>query len=194
MAEEFARELQDLLNNIAIGLQMSTSIFPSEAPDVALEAQLGSPEEREHAVSLIIQAYIDFITTEDPQKSQKLRFKVVDHVPPFLLAYQALRFRNIDQAMPTKETLSEFPAIVVETGLYMPVSKLLRLVALSLTDEASKRRILERGHTKALMSHMVDDPLNPLQRECAVFAINLLTRDFEPAQRAISDIMSNRKS
>ena len=197
MVDQYARELHDILNSVANALEMSRSIFQYESTGSPVETEFGPPTEREQVISTRIQAFIDYITTVDAEKSQELRYKVVDLVPSFLLAYQALRFRNIDSeaqgaAMPTKETLSEFPTVVAETGLYMPVSKLLRLVAVSLTDEAAKRRIVEGCYTKALMSHMVDDPLNPLQRECAVFAINVLTRDFEPAQRAISQIMSNR--
>jgi hypothetical protein len=196
MAEQFARQLRETLATIATALQLSPSLYPCENLKAGSVEEFGPPEDRELAICRNIERYIDYITATDGSVTKDLRFIVIDFVPRFLLAYQALRFQPISgedtASMPTKDTLAEFPAIVVDTGLYMPVSKLLRLVAVSLIDGESKQRLVDSGNSKALMSHMVDDPLNPLQRECAVFAVNVLTRDFEPAQRVISEIMSNR--
>jgi hypothetical protein len=72
------------------------------------------------------------------------------------------------------------------------VSACLRLIAVSLTDIEAKQTLIDTGNVKTIVSHMVDDPLNPFQREAAVFVVNVFTRDFPPGQLAVSSVMNPR--
>ena len=146
----------------------------------------------------LINSLNKYVIDNETEITKEFRLFVVEVVPRFLVAYQLLRFpvheTPQDGALPTNKSFTDFPQSVTGSGLYVPVSACLRLLAVCLTDEPAKRRLVECGNVKALVSHMVDDPLNPFQRESAIFAINVLTRDYEPAQRAISHFMSVQPS
>lgn len=112
-------------------------------------------------------------------------------IPRLLRDYQALRFPEIlspsSVSLPLKRDLSSFPEIIYETGLFVPVSACLRLVAVSLSDNETKQELVDADNVKVIVSHMVDDPLNPYQRESAVFVIKVLTSDFAAGQQAVGE-------
>jgi hypothetical protein len=108
------------------------------------------------------------------------------------LGYQALRFPEIlrpeSHALPVKRDLSTVPDILIRSGLFVPVSACLRLIAVSLQDNKSKKSLLDNNNLKAIVSHMVDDPLNAFQREAAIFVIKVLTTNYPPAVEALAQL------
>jgi hypothetical protein len=195
---DYVEELTGLLVGVAHSLNLPKDIFTCYGRVGSNVQELIENGEAISAIRERINRYIEVVIGSDHQDTLPFRLFVAEYIPKFLLAYQALRFevgnRQGSSELPSKSSLSEFPLIVAETGLYVPVSSFLRLLAVCLCDTACKTRLVDCGNVKSLMSHMVDDPLNPLQRECAVFAMNVLTRDFPPAQAAVTEIMSNRPS
>jgi hypothetical protein len=156
---------------------------------------LGSEKERSMELTRRLNEINNFVVSNTIEDTREIRLAIVEMIPVFLMQYQALRFPVIltnDRAnqLPTKADLSRFPEVIYETGLFVPVSACLRLIAVSLIDHESKVRLLESGNLKTIVSHMVDDPLNPFQRESAVFVVNVLTRDFEEGQRAVASVMT----
>jgi hypothetical protein len=191
-------ELRLIMDSVANVLGISNNIYNPINPSGSLFEKLSEVDSRESTLRCLINEYNDFVVQNDPETTKTFRLFVVSELPRFLVGYQLLRFPSVssseDWPLPTKQSLQDFPEAVVETGLYVPVSACLRLLAVCLSDVEAKQCFIDSGNVKALMSHMVDDPLNPLQRESAIFAVNVLTRDFEPAQRSIAELMSSRPS
>lgn len=187
-------EISNLISGVATELGF-LGIVPLPPCDFAPSiANLGDPDDRSASMMKILNSLNELIVTHSPSSTKDLRLFIVRYLPQFLLGYQSLRFPHIVDSggttMPTKEDLSKFPEIINDTGLFVPVSTCLRLIAVSLLDAESKAELLDAGNTKAIVSHMVDDPLNPFQRESAIFVVKVLTTDFERGQRAISDFMA----
>lgn len=156
---------------------------------------VGDISERSAKAADILNNINNFLVSHPPYDTERIRIFVVRTVPKLLLAYQALRFPQIlgedTRDLPLKEHLSKFPEIIANTGLFLPVSACLRLVAVSLVDDKAKQTLIDEGGLKAIISHTVDDPLNPLQRESAVFVIKILTLNFPPGQEAVAKFMSS---
>jgi hypothetical protein len=191
---EAIHELSNLISGVATELGFLRIVpLPSFefAPSIA---SLGYPDDRSASMMKILNSLNEFIVKHSPSSTKDLRLFVARYLPQFLLGYQSLRFPHIADSgsttMPTKEDLSMFPEIINDTGLFVPVSTCLRLIAVSLLDAESKAELIDAGNVKAIVSHMVDDPLNPFQRESAIFVVKVLTTDFERGKRAISDFIA----
>ena len=176
-----------------LGFQTILSLLP-RSEELTVDSVLGDPVDRSQNMAGIINDVNAYVVSSDPSESIELRDFVIEHIPRFLLGYQSVRFPQIINSrstdLPTKADLSKFPELINDTGLFVPVSSCLRLIAVSLVDERAKQKLIDTGNVKAIVSHMVDDPLNPFQREAAIFVINIFTRDYPPAQSAASSIMN----
>ena len=159
---------------------------------------LGERDEREGQLRLALNELNEYIVKSNPESTKTLRFMIVDLLPKLLMVYQSLRFPQIFKTssvqLPTKVNLEPFPGVIHDTGLFLPVSTCLRLLAVSLSDVEAKNHLIDCGNLKSIVSHMVDDPLNPLQRESAVFVVKVLTTDFPRGQEEISKLMSPSSS
>ena len=159
---------------------------------------LGERDEREGQLRLALNELNEYIVKCKPESTKTLRFMIVDLLPKLLMVYQSLRFPQIFKTssvqLPTKVNLEPFPGVIHDTGLFLPVSTCLRLLAVSLSDVEAKNHLIDCGNLKSIVSHMVDDPLNPLQRESAVFVVKVLTTDFPRGQEEISKLMSPSSS
>jgi|LauGreDrversion4_2_1035121.scaffolds.fasta_scaffold94103_2 hypothetical protein len=157
---------------------------------------LGDVDDRSAHIADIINVSNDYLVSHPTAETGKLRHFIVEQVPRLLVGYQALRFPQIlgesSSELPLKEHLSRFPEKIHQTGLFLPVSAFLRLIAVSLTDDSAKQLLIDSGGLKAIISHTVDDPLNPLQRESAVFVMKVLTLNYPPAQAAVAKFMSSK--
>jgi hypothetical protein len=157
---------------------------------------LGDVADRSENIADIINNTNNYLVNHSDTETKSLRLFVVENIPRLLLGYQAMRFPQIlgeeSKHLPFKEHLSRFPELISQTGLYLPVSACLRLIAVSLTDDCAKQALIDSGGLKAIISHTVDDPLNPLQRESAVFVMKVLTLNFPPAQAAVAKFMSSQ--
>lgn len=157
---------------------------------------LGDMSDRSLHAAHIINDINNYLVSSPPSESEALRLFIVRTIPQLLLGYQALRFPQIleetSKDLPLKEHLSRFPEIIATTGLFLPVSACLRLIAVSLVDDIAKQSLVDSGGLKTIISHAVDDPLNPLQRESAVFVIKVLTLNFPPGQEAVAQFMSSK--
>lgn len=146
--------------------------------------EFGAIHERTRYIGGTLNEINDFIVNSDPKETLPLRKKVVELIPLLLMNYQLLRVLSSGAS---KESLSKWPEIVEITGLKIPVSTCLRLIAVCLLDSEVKQCLVDVPlGVKAIVSHMADDPLNPFQREGAIFAIKVLTTDFSPGQDALS--------
>jgi len=185
--------LVDLLSIIALYLGFSKTLDFCREPHTLKIENLGDVDERTQSAADIINTLNYYIQSQPPNVSRKLRLAIVRYMPHFLRGYQSLRFPQISQPeskeLPLKHDLSTFPEIISTTGLFVPVSTCLRLIAVSLIDDDAKHALIESDGVKAIVSHMVDDPLNPYQREAAVFVIKIFTMNFPPGQDAISKVM-----
>ncbi len=157
-------------------------------------SSFGSVDDRTQSMADLLNDANNYIISNDPRVTKELRLFVVKHIPSFLMAYQALRFpamHNNSIVLPVKSSLSKFPEVVQTSGFFVPVSTCLRLVAVALVDEDARKALLDtEGGVKTIVSHMVDDPLNPYQRESAVFAVKVFTENFPQGQEAISKVMT----
>jgi len=157
---------------------------------------LGDMSDRSLHAAHIINDINNYLVTSPPSESESLRLFIIRTMPQLLMGYQALRFPQIlgetRKDLPLKEHLSRFPEIIATTGLFLPVSACLRLIAVSLVDDIAKQTLVDSGGLKTIISHAVHDPLNPLQRESAVFVIKVLTLNFPPGQKAVAQFMSSK--
>ena len=192
------KQVEDLVRLMAsVGSALGFTEQPwRELVDVSDDVSfLGAEEDRSVELARRLDLINQFVVSSSLEDTRETRLAIAEMLPKFLTQYQALRFPVIlmndsQNQMPTKADLSKFPEIIYDTGLFVPVSACLRLIAVSLVDHEAKIRLLESGNVKAIVSHMVDDPLNPFQRESAVFVVNVLTRDFEEGQRAVASLMT----
>ena len=195
-AQNIKDELAGLLKCIGDSLGMELDVCTTAAMSDGSIEDLGPVEDRASYIHKQLNAVNEYVSSTEPTSTRDLRLFVVEFIPRFLLAYQALRFPVISDSsssgLPTKSDLSTFPEVIYDTGLFVPVSACLRLIAVSLTDTESKQKLIDAGNVKTIVSHMVDDPLNPFQREAAVFVVNVFTRDFPPGQLAVSSVMTPR--
>lgn len=155
-------------------------------------SSFGSVDDRTQSVADLLNDANNYIVSNDPRVTRELRLFVVKHIPDFLMAYQSLRFPSHmqDETLPMKSSLEKFPEVVQTSGFFLPVSTCLRLLAVALIDEEARESLIEtETGVKAIVSHMVDDPLNPYQRESAVFVVKVLTENFPRGQEAISKVM-----
>lgn len=193
MANEIGK-LSKLITYVSRSLELENVL--ADLPDETIPDDfLGPPDDRAFRMVSILNTANAYISSLSPENSLNIRLFVVRYFPRFLMRYQALRFPqildNVSSSLPTKSDLSRFPEVVNETGLFLPVSAILRLIAVSLIDEESKEELIRAGNVKAIVSHMVDDPLNPFQRECAIFVIKVFTTGFERGQAAIGEFMGS---
>ena len=196
VVEEHISTLTDLVGVFWTHLALGDSEFVSIVSKNLTIDDLGDISERGHKAADMLNEVNNYLVSTSPTESERLRLFVIKTIPRLLLAYQALRFPQImgeaSKDLPLKEHLSRFPEIIANTGLFLPVSACLRLVAVSLVDDTAKQTLLESGGLKSIISHAVDDPLNPLQRESAVFVIKVLTLNFPPGQEAVAKFMSSK--
>jgi hypothetical protein len=150
--------------------------------------KLGSVEDRTQSIADILNDANNYIVSHDRHVTRNLRLFVAQHIPGFLMGYQALRFPQIvdPKCLPVKSDLNTFPDAIHSSGFYVPVSTCLRLLAVSLIDDEARDTLLASEHgVKTIVSHMVDDPLNPFQRESAVFVVKVFTENYPKGQEAI---------
>jgi hypothetical protein len=178
---------------------VARSLGFEEVLDMAITSEfqedfLGTADAREIRMLSILNDINDYATKNEPAKTLSLRLFVARYMPRFLLGYQSLRFPQILEKsapiLPNKVDLSRFPELVNETGLFVPVSAVLRLIAVCIVDDEAKEELIRAGNVKTIVSHMVDDPLNPYQRECAIFVVKVFTTGYEKGQIAISGFMA----
>ena len=195
-AQNIKDQLAGLLKCISESLGIEFDFGMTECQLRQKIGDIGPVDDRASYIHNQLNAVNEYISSTDPTATRDLRLFVLQFIPRFLVAYPALRFPVISDssstALPTKSDLSTFPAIIYDTGLFVPVSACLRLIAVSLTDIEAKQTLIDTGNVKTIVSHMVDDPLNPFQREAAVFVVNVFTRDFPPGQLAVSSVMNPR--
>ena len=188
--------LNDLIHLFSLHLNLPNMLNGTESLGKLNLEDLGDVPDRSHNAANIVNDINNYLVNSSPGESESLRLLVVKEIPRFLLAYQALRFPQIlgetSNQLPLKDDLSKFPDIIASTGLFLPVSACLRLVAVSLVDDMAKQTLIDSGGLKTIISHAVDDPLNPLQRESAVFVIKVLTLNFPAGQRAVAQFMSSK--
>ena len=188
--------LNDLIHLFSLHLNLPNMLNGTASLGKLNLEDLGDIPDRSHNAANIVNDINNYLVNSSPVESESLRLLVVKEMPRFLLAYQALRFPQIlgerSNQLPLKDDLSKFPDIIASTGLFLPVSAFLRLVAVSLVDDMAKQALIDSGGLKTIISHAVDDPLNPLQRESAVFVIKVLTLNFPAGQRAVAEFMSSK--
>lgn len=193
-----SRDFEELLSQLIRTVSTELGFFDDaqqagSGAGVPVDDLLGEVDDRVARMVSIFNSVNEFIVSSDPLETAALREYVVDHLPRFLVGYQSIRFPQIKETgtsqFPTKADLTKFPELINDTGLFVPVSTCLRLIAVCLTDDRSKQRLIDCGNVKSIVSHMVDDPLNPFQRESAIFVVNVFTREYPPAQAAVSSVM-----
>ena len=194
-AEEFVTLLRQLVSSVGERLSFSWEPGRKRSHSFYIQELLGPADGRSSRILGILNRVNEFIVMNAPDSTLELRKYVVTEIPKFLLEYQALRFPEIIDpscvSLPLKRDLSLFPEVIYETGLFIPVSACLRLIAVSLSDSSAKQVLVGNPESiKSIVSHMVDDPLNPYQRESAVFLVKVLTSDFPPAQEALAKCMT----
>jgi len=196
VADQHISKLEDLIRLFVTHLGLPNSGKESLSPRSMTIEDLGDVSDRSDNAADIVFDINNYLVNTSPIESETLRLFVVTEIPRLLLAYQALRFPQIlgetSTDLPLKEHLSSFPEIIANTGLFLPVSACLRLIAVSLVDDTAKQTLIDSGGVKTIISHAVDDPLNPLQRECAVFVLKVLTLNFPPGQQAVARFMSSK--
>ena len=189
LIDTVTRLLREIWSNLRLGV-MEGSDFDELNGVAYLPAEVSS---RSGFITLRLNEVNDFVLNTDSRGSTRLLFLLLKWIPRTLLAYQALRFPQILESdaalMPRREDLGSIPAIVEKTGVFLPVSACLRLIAVCMVDDAARQFLVESGGVKTVVSHLVDDPLNPFQRESAIFAVKMLTLNFPPAQAEVDRIM-----
>jgi hypothetical protein len=181
---DFRAELLGLMKCMAMTLQLGLESDEIRSAVGYDASSLGTTSERADEMAVIVEAVNAHLTLSDPLGSVELRRTILDLIPQILMHYQALRFPAILDPMaplpPVKSGQSGHPEIVKRTGMILPVSGLLRLIGVSLLDKDSIENFKSNGlNVRVILSHAVDDPLNPYQRENAIFVLKIISYEKE---------------
>ena len=196
MSAAYLEELENLIQFVCHRLDICADIQRSERSYDRISA--GRSHDAQ-SMCVAINRVNQHVVESDPFDTTDLREYISKTVPRVLFGYLELRFPHIADkhmcTMPVKSDLSKWPDRVVETGVYVPVTQLLRLLAVSLAEEKCKALLVANPDSvKTILSHCTDDPLIPFQRENGIFVLKTLTMNSPASQAAISKLLHEMRS